>query len=211
MQAHLDRGDAFGWFDALYQQSAGNPDGIPWADLQPNPNLVEWLDREAVQGRGRKALVVGCGLGDDAEYLAAAGFDVAAFDISSTAIDWSRQRFPDSAVRYCVVDLFAPPDAWLGGFDFVLEAYTLQTLPPDLRADATATISKFLAPGGTLLIVSRGRDPSESEGEMPWPLTREEINLFADSGLKLAGFEDYIEQEHKPVRRFRAVFRAPSR
>ena len=49
-----------------------------------NPNLSEWTDFRKVKAHGKRALVVGCGLGDDAEYLAEQGFSVTAFDISPT-------------------------------------------------------------------------------------------------------------------------------
>ena len=46
---------------------------------------------------------------------------------------------------------------------------------------------------------------------MPWTLTRDELEQFTDHGLEIVSLEDYIEQEEKPIRRFRAVFRAPYR
>jgi hypothetical protein len=66
---------------------------IPWADLAPNPSLVEWLDTHAVSGR---ALKVGAGLGDDAEELARRGLAVTAFDVAPTAVESARRRFPES-------------------------------------------------------------------------------------------------------------------
>jgi hypothetical protein len=50
-------------------------EAIPWADLEPNPHLLSWLEANPTDGRGRRALKVGCGLGDDAEALAELGFD----------------------------------------------------------------------------------------------------------------------------------------
>jgi ubiquinone/menaquinone biosynthesis C-methylase UbiE len=99
--------------------------------LAPNPNLVEWLDRTRIDGKQKKALVVACGLGDDADALAQRGFDVVACDISQTAIEWCRKRFPRSKVNYVVADLFNPPAGWHRAFNFVLEAYTLQSLPEE--------------------------------------------------------------------------------
>jgi len=42
---------------------------VPWAALEPRPALLEWLDRDPPV-HGAAALVVACGLGDDAEELA---------------------------------------------------------------------------------------------------------------------------------------------
>ena len=204
-QKYLQAGDPLGWFEHLYQQAGGEAAIISWADMQPNPNLLEWLDQSGARGPGL-ALKVGSGLGDDAEELARRGFETTAFDISETAINWSRKRFPNSAVNYIVADLFSPPADWLGKFDFVLEAYTLQVLPPELRAEAARCISSFLAPGGLLLLIARLREPNEPEGKMPWPLTQDELSLFEEQGLKQLSFEDYSDDEYPPVRRFRAVY-----
>ena len=68
-------------------------------------------------------------------------------------------------------------------------------------------IASFVAPGGTLLVVARGREPNESEGKMPWPLTKDELSLFKTGGLKEVFFEDYMDSEDPPVRRFRATYR----
>ena len=117
--AALERGEPLAWFEELYAgtESAGFS-SVPWADLGPNPNLVAWLDRHTIDGRGKLALKVGCGLGDDAEELARRGYVVVAFDISESAIAIAKRRFVNSSVKYEVVDLFDPPD-WAGRFDFV--------------------------------------------------------------------------------------------
>ena len=89
-QKHLEAGDPLGWFEYLYSLAGENTSIIPWADLRPNPNLVDWLDQQHIVGPG-KALKVGCGLGDDAEELARRGFETTAFDVSETAIAWRVQ------------------------------------------------------------------------------------------------------------------------
>jgi 2-polyprenyl-3-methyl-5-hydroxy-6-metoxy-1,4-benzoquinol methylase len=204
----LERGDATGWFEQLYGEARSEAD-ISWADLEPNPSLIAWLDErgEAARLSGR-ALKVGAGLGDDAEELARRGLAVTAFDVAPTAVAWARRRFPDSVVDYVVADVLAPPPAWRGAFDFVLEAYTLQVLPPDKRPVAARAIAETVAPGGTLLVIARGREPAEDEGAMPWPLTPEELRgLF--SSLTLVAFDDFLDDEHPPVRRLRAEYAAP--
>jgi ubiquinone/menaquinone biosynthesis C-methylase UbiE len=77
--------------------------------------------------------VVGCGLGDDAEYVAGRGFDTVAFDISASAIRAARRRYPDSAVHYVTADLLDPPGEWERAFDLVVESLTLQALPDPRR------------------------------------------------------------------------------
>ena len=205
-QEFAQRGDAMGWFEKLYSQAQSNEQAIHWADMEANPNLVGWLDRRTVEGQGKLALVVGCGLGDDAEELASRGFEVVAFDIAPTAIAWCRKRFPQSSVEYVVADVFDPPPAWQGGFDFVLEAYTLQVLPADVRSKAIACIAGLLAKEGTLLVICRGRSAEELPGNLPWPLTTEELDGFTSAGLKPVQFEDYFDQEEPPTRRFRVEY-----
>lgn len=207
-RAHLDAGDPLGWFEALYVLAGQDASIVPWADLEPNPNLVGWLDEYAPTGSGL-ALKVGSGLGDDAEELARRGFTTTAFDLSASAVLWSRRRFPRSSVSYVVANLFSAPEEWRGRFPFVLESYTLQVLPTDLRPEAIRCIASFVAPGGRLLAISRGREQTDPEGEMPWPLTRDELALFEAQGLYRTSFEDYMDGERPPVRRFRVALVRP--
>jgi SAM-dependent methyltransferase len=203
----LQRGDATGWFEVLYSEAQGDEQAIQWADMISNPNLVEWLDQQHLQGKGRRALVVGCGLGDDAEELARRGFQVVAYDIAPTAISWCQKRFPASSVEYVVADVLDAPSDWKQSFDFVFEAYTLQVLPPDVRKKATAYIADFLAQEGILLVICRGREPEEHAGMMPWPLTMEDLQTFLDAGLQQVHLEDYMDHEESPTRRFRVQYR----
>jgi SAM-dependent methyltransferase len=205
----LERGDAKGWFEALYAEADGGAGRIPWADLVPNPHLVSWLDENNARGEGRRALVIGCGLGDDAELLAARGFDVTAFDISAAAIDWCKRRYPDSKVDYVAADLFESPPAWCEAFHLAVEVNTLQVLPSELRPAAISAIVNCVTPGGSLLVIARGRAPNDDPGSMPWPLTVSDLEPFAQSGLELISFEDFFDQEDPPVRRFRVQYRKP--
>jgi len=201
----LRRGDPVGWFETLYREVEGDWTRIPWADLAANPHVREWLSARRDRP-GRRALIVGCGLGDDAEAAAARGYRTVAFDVAPTAVEGCRRRVPDSRVEYRVADLFDPPAEWASRFDLVVEVNTLQVLPEARRPEAMRRIAGFVAPGGTLLVVARGRDEKEDPGRMPWPLTRRELETFADAGLHEGRFEDFLDDETPPVRRFRAVF-----
>lgn len=206
-QTYLRDGDFASWFDALYSAARGDAGMIPWADLSVNRNLLDWLERGDLPRPEGRALVVGCGLGDDAEELARRGLLVTAFDISPTAIDWCRRRFPDSVVQYTCADLLNPPADWSGAFDFVLEAYTLQSLPADVRQRAMRNLAMFVSPGGCILVICRGRDPGPEDAGPPWPLDRADLDRLTAAGLTEASFEDYFEAKEPAVRRFRALYR----
>lgn len=178
-----ERGDTTGWFDALYKEAAGNTERIPWADLEPNPYFKEWAERNDLSGDGRSALVVGCGLGDDANYLNQLGFKVSAFDLSPTAIDWAKKLYGEIDIRFEVMNLFEPYRGWLGAFDFVLEIYTIQPLPMEMREDAIDAVSRFVKDGGELVVVTRGREDDEPVDQVPWPLSRKDLSRFEVNGL----------------------------
>ncbi len=197
--------DGVSWFEQLYSQANQDAAQIPWSDRRPNRNLINWLNREQPRLAGKKALVVGCGLGDDAELLSRWQFDVTAFDISPSAIAWAQKRFTSTRVKYVAADLFATPSNWTQGWDFVFEAYTVQPLPMRLRSAALAAVARLVAPGGQLLFISRAREPDEQTDGPPWPLTRDDIAELTRDGLNVSSFEDYMDDEDPPVRRFRVV------
>jgi SAM-dependent methyltransferase len=202
----LTKNDATSWFEPLYANANWNEKAVPWANLTASPDLVEWLNHHQIKGHGQKALVVGCGLGDDAEELARRGFEVVAFDISSTAIEWCKKRFPNSTVDYRVVDLFNPPTAWLGAFDFVLEYYTVQALPPHLNKQTIEAVARLVAEKGTLLVICLGRDAEVQVDGPPWPLSKDTLNSFREAGLIEVEFEEYGHSPNSSVRRFRVQY-----
>ena len=195
-----------GWFEELYAQAKGDSRAIPWANLTVNPNLAQWLDKHSIPGNQEKALVIGSGLGDDAEALSQIGFAVTAFDIAPSAIAWSQKRFPTSKVNYVVADALTFEPTWENRFDFILESYTLQSVPDDIRQQIIKNITKYLKPKGTLLVICRGREITEEANDLPYPLTKEELTLFDKLGLNKITFEDYLDQANPPVRRFRIQY-----
>lgn len=203
----ISAGDDIGWFETLYAAAEHGAATVPWADRAPNPHLVWALSHASGGGR---AVVIGSGLGDDAEYVASLGYTTVAFDVSPTAVAAARRRFPHSTVEYTTADLLSPPQSWAGIFDLVVEAYTLQVLTGTARRTAFTRTADMVAPGGRLLVIARARDEHDDPGKMPWPLTRAEIESFREYGLSEQSIVDfYDEQDQGPVRRWRAWFTAP--
>ncbi|MGH3655568.1 MAG: class I SAM-dependent methyltransferase, partial [Micromonosporaceae bacterium] len=151
----LAEGDSTGWFERLYAAAEAGETGVPWSREEPNPLLVEWAEERPAGDGSRRAAVVGCGLGSDAEYVGALGYDTVGFDISPSAVTAARRRFPESPVRYVVADLLRLPDEWRHAYHLVIESITVQSLPTSLRQDAIRSVASLVAPGGTLLVLSR--------------------------------------------------------
>lgn len=203
-------GEPTAWFDPLYAaaRQADDPESIPWVDLAPDPLLRDWL--VAAAPVPTRCLVIGCGLGDDAALLAEAGHRVTAFDVSSTAVDWCRRRFPCLPIDWRVARLEEPPAGWVRGFALVVEVDTVQSLPLDVRREACAACARLVEPGGRLLVVTRGRDDAETAPKgPPWPLSATEMTWFAVDGLSAERLEVLPHPDDPGILRRLGVFRHP--
>jgi SAM-dependent methyltransferase len=193
-------------FEQMYEAAAAGGPAPPWERGAPHPLLAGW--GRDLDGAGRRALVVGSGLGNDAEFIAARGFDVVAFDASPTAVAMARERNPGSRVDYVVADLLDLPAAWRQAFDLVVECLTVQSLPPALHAPASAAVAAAVARGGTLIVAANAGDGDPDADGPPWPLARGEVEAFATGGLEVVAIEDVREPGAPP--RWRGEFRRPS-
>ena len=197
----------YAWFEVLYAEAQGNSGQVPWAKLMPHPYLQSWLLEKQPIGNQKTVLVVGCGLGDDAEAFAKLGFKVTAFDVSPTAISWCKERFPDSSVHYQTADLFNLDPIWNSSFDLVFECRNLQALPVELRPEAVSKIGPLVAPQGILLVITRFKEWEHGpESGPPWPLSEDELQEFI--GFNLIEVERQLFQEVSvPVRSARIEYR----
>ena len=196
--------DPIAWFDELYDLANRDSSMIPWARMSPNPIMMDW-----VKGNhpGGKALIVGCGLGDDAVGLEELGFQVTAFDISQQCIDWCRERFPKSSVDWQVADILEPPQQWLEQFDLVVEIHILQAIPDGgIRELAAKNLPKLLDKDGFLLCIGRLDNGGQLIQSPPWPL-KEGWLKDSFSSLKLHGFTQFSYQESIDVTRYYAAWR----
>lgn len=206
VKSFQDRNDPTGWFDSIYTDAQGDHRAVFWADLEPCPSLLKWLEDCTFGHAKRKAIVVGCGVGDDAEALSEAGYEVIAFDISPEAIRLCKKRYPMTRVHYLVADLFAFPAEWTERFDLVYECNTIQVLPGKYRIQARDAMVSLLAPGGYLLVSCRSRLKGEQQDDIPLPLDKQEIDGFVRCGLSEKSFEAYEDTQEPPVPHFFAVY-----
>ncbi|NVJ54034.1 MAG: class I SAM-dependent methyltransferase [Campylobacteraceae bacterium] len=197
-----------GWFDKIYQSANGDYKEVFWADLEPSPYLISWLKEDKITKENKTAIVIGCGVGDDAEALSEFGFEVIAFDISPTAIELCKKRFPNSKVNYTVEDLFDYPKDWFESFDVVYECNTIQVLPNLYRKKAREAMSNLIAKNGYILVSCRSRKEGTMLDVIPMPLAKSEMDEFVNlDNLKEISFLAYDDTQEPPVPHYFGIYK----
>jgi len=212
VKEHHENDEPFSWCDSVYTDAQGDYKAVFWADLEASPYLVKWLEKNKNQLtsnlQDKKAIVIGCGVGDDAEALSDYGYKVTAFDISPEAIKLCKKRYPNTKVDYLVADLFDYDKAWLENFDVVYECNTIQILPGEYRIQARIAMSNLLSKNAHILVSCRSREKNEKNDEIPLPLDYEEINKFVtDDKLKEISFKAYNDNQTPSIPHFFAVYK----
>ena len=148
-------------FDKLYRgeptfEGAPPPTGIPWDVHQAQPRLMEL---EALGGFSGEVLDIGCGLGDNAIYLASRGHSVTGLDGSPAAIEEARRRALDAGVLKTTAGsagvTFGVADAtdlsgYEGRFDTGVDRALYHCLDDDGRQAYIVALYRATRPGARL-------------------------------------------------------------
>lgn len=140
---------------------------IPWDTQEPDPNLVEFVQRRGL-APGR-ALDVGCGTGTHALWLASLGFDVLGVDVSERAVELAKAKAKAKPIAgrcaFTTLDfLAAAPEG--APFDFVFDRGCFHVFDAhDERARFAARVADCLAPHGQWLsLIGSTEGPAREQG-----------------------------------------------
>jgi SAM-dependent methyltransferase len=155
-------------FENLYERRP------TWEIDRPQPAIVELVDRGVL---GPRVLDPGCGTGEHALLLAAAGHEVWGLDISPTAVSlaWGKARaagIPPASLHLSRGDALALPWKELQ-VDSVLDSMLFHSLTDEQMVVYQEQLARVLAPGGALFLLCYSEHEPGEDG--PRRVKRREI------------------------------------
>ena len=133
------------WWSELYE----TPGAAGWDLKAPHPAFVDTLPRLKLP-RSR-VLVLGCGEGHDAAYMAQEGHVVTAVDFSRVAIERARKNYGHLPIEFLEANALDLPKSFDKSYDFLIEHTLYCAIPPERRADLVRTWNRCLLQGGYLM------------------------------------------------------------
>jgi cyclopropane fatty-acyl-phospholipid synthase-like methyltransferase len=120
-------------------------------------------------------LDIGCGLGDNAIYLARNGHHVTGLDISPTALATAERRAKDAGVQvtFAVTDS-TKLEGYTEAFDTIVDSGMFHCLDDDAKRSYVAAAHRATRPGATLLL-SCFSDANPSDEDWPRPAVSETL------------------------------------
>jgi SAM-dependent methyltransferase len=180
------------WFEAAYRQTARDPWGLTWRPTQLFRYAVMASELHRCISERHLAVDsvvdVGCATGDFLNLLAeslpeAQQRRLIGVDLSSTAIDRARSRYPH--LEFQTAGLDGLNQQLEGSVDLVCCLEVLYYLAAEDRPRAIATLRSILRPGGLLLVSSMTGAAPYMDYEQLCALVEKEFRIVTAAGLDL--------------------------
>lgn len=157
-------------WDAAYRGERN----APWDSGRTDRTLVEAVEGGTI--KPGRAVVLGCGSGTNAVYLATRGFDVTAIDVAPTALTIARGKAAKAKVkvRWLLATVLAPPA--LEPFDFIFDRGCYHGVRRGNATGYVKTASALARPGTLMLILAGNANEPRHYG----PPRVEETQLVGD-------------------------------
>lgn len=149
-------------YDDRYRQV--HSQNLQWFYDDPTPIVMETIKKFGI-GYSHNILELGCGEGRDSYPLLKQGYKVLATDISTAAIRYAQEKFPEFADSFAVLDCVA--GVMPGKFDFIYAVAVLHMLVDEADRDAFYTfIREHLNSEGIALICTMGDGTMERQTDI---------------------------------------------
>lgn len=149
-------------YEQRYQQV--HREGIQWASDVSTPIVFQTMERYELASQA-EILEIGCGEGRDAAPLLRQGRNLLATDVSPESIRYCREKLPDFAASFAVVDCLK--DRLERRFDFIYAVAVLHMLVLDEdRAGFYRFIREHLKPDGLALICTMGDGQMQMQSDI---------------------------------------------
>ncbi|MDP6525729.1 MAG: class I SAM-dependent methyltransferase [Kiritimatiellia bacterium] len=141
----------------------------PWDTWRVANELKRVVENGAI--KPCRAVVLGCGTGTNARYLADEGFDVTAIELAPTALVRATARSAEtgSVVRWMLADVLNPPD--MKPFDFIFDRGCYHNVRKHDAAGFVKALCKMSHPGTSTLIIAGSAKEGKRRGP---PMVKEE-------------------------------------
>jgi len=149
-------------YDDRYRQV--HQESVLWFSENPSTIVAETIEEYKIKPN-RKLLELGCGEGRDAVHLLNRGFNLLATDISPTAIEFCKNRFPHVADHFDILDCVN--GQWGDAFDFIYAVAVVHMLVLDADRNAFYQfIRNHLTETGIALICTMGDGHLERQSDI---------------------------------------------
>ena len=183
-------------YDERYRQV--HERNLQWASDAPSAIVSQVMNRWRI-GPNAEILELGCGEGRDAAYLLGKGYDLTATDISPEAIRYCRERWPEFAEHFRVLDC-------VGGemnqkFDFIYVVAVVHMLVEDAhRAGFYRFIREHLKDHAVALVCTMGDGTMERRSDITTAFELQERThgqsgeklLLAGTSCRMVGWDTFL-------------------
>lgn len=148
----------------------------PWNLEEPAPPLVSFFNQAIAPTTG-KIIVLGCGQGQDAVFLAQQGLTVTAVDFAPSAVQATKQLASEKRVSLTVIeqDIFTLNRQYQQQFDYLFEHTCFCAIAPEQRQAYVELVAALLKPDGIFYGVFFTHN---RVGGPPWATTTDEVKAL---------------------------------
>ena len=161
--------------DPKYWEDVYDEEDTPGFDLgEPAPEFVWFSENAQPAFKPGKAIVLGCGPGNDAVFLAQKGFEVTAVDYARHAIEQTQDNAKAAGVELVAhkADLFSLVPEFESRFDYVIEHTCYCAIHPTRRKDYARLAGDLLNESGQLVGLFYNH---QREGGPPYDTTPDDV------------------------------------